>query len=139
MVLIKRESRLKVDQLLATKFYIPPLRPELVSRQRLIEQLNNGLHPKLTLISAPAGFGKTTLIAEWLGSIQKNGNGTDQAGYRVAWLSLDNGDNDLVRFLNYFVTALNRVDGGKTAIGEGALKVLQSAQSPPTRFNAVTK
>ena len=120
-----------MDQLLATKFYIPPLRPELVSRHKLIEQLNNGLHHKLTLISAPAGFGKTTLIAEWLGSIQKNGNGTDQAGYKVAWLSLDNGDNDLVRFLNYFVTALNRVDGGKTAIGEGALKVLQSAQSPP--------
>jgi len=120
-----------VDHLLATKFYIPPVRPELVSRYRLIEQLTTGLHHKLTLISAPAGFGKTTLIGEWFKTILNNGGKTDQAGYKVAWLSLDNGDNDLSRFLNYFVTALSRVDGGETAIGEGAIKVLQSTQSPP--------
>jgi LuxR family maltose regulon positive regulatory protein len=51
--------------LLTTKLYIPPLRPELVSRPRLVERLNAGLHRKLTLISAPAGFGKTTLLSEW--------------------------------------------------------------------------
>jgi LuxR family maltose regulon positive regulatory protein len=50
--------------LLATKLYIPPVRPEMVSRPRLIERLNAGLHRKLTLISAPAGFGKTTLLSE---------------------------------------------------------------------------
>jgi ATP/maltotriose-dependent transcriptional regulator MalT len=52
--------------LLRTKLYIPPVRPELVSRPRLIERLNAGLHRKLTLISAPAGFGKTTLLSEWI-------------------------------------------------------------------------
>ena len=52
--------------LLQTKLYIPPTRPELVSRPRLIERLNEGLHRKLTLVSAPAGFGKTTLVSDWL-------------------------------------------------------------------------
>ena len=121
----------KIDQLLATKLYIPPVRPEHVSRHRLIEQLNNALHHKLTLISAPAGFGKTTLIGEWLGTIQNNGNEANKAGYKIAWLSLDNSDNDLTRFLKYFVTALSQVEGDETAISESALKVLQSAQSPP--------
>ena len=70
--------------LLTTKLYIPPPRPNLVPRPRLIERLNEGLRRKLTLISAPAGFGKTTLLNEWV------------AGYRgpVAWVSLDEGDND---------------------------------------------
>jgi LuxR family maltose regulon positive regulatory protein len=53
--------------ILTTKLYIPPTRPELVSRPRLIERLNEGLHRKLTLVSAPAGFGKTTLIANQIG------------------------------------------------------------------------
>ena len=104
-----------MDQLLATKLYIPSVRPELVSRQRLIEQLNTGLHHKLTLISAPAGFGKTTLVGEWLGFLRNNGDESYQVGYKVAWLSLDNGDNDLTRFLSYFVTALSRIDGGEIA------------------------
>ena len=62
--------------LLQTKLYIPPVRPELVSRSRLIDQLNKGLRQnqgfgrKLTLISAPAGFGKTTLVSEWLNTIR---------------------------------------------------------------------
>ncbi len=65
--------------LLTTKLYIPPVRPELVSRPRLIEQLNAGLHRKLTLISAPAGFGKTTLLSEWVAG----------CGRAVAWVSLE--------------------------------------------------
>jgi LuxR family maltose regulon positive regulatory protein len=120
-----------VDQLLATKLYIPPVRRELVSRQRLIKQLNTGLYHKLTLISAPAGFGKTTLVSEWLSAIQSNGREKEQAKPGVAWLSLDQGDNELERFLVYFVTALSQVDGGESMIGQEALGMLQSNQSPP--------
>lgn len=120
-----------MDQLLATKLYIPPVRPEIVSRRRLIEKLNAGLHRKSTLVSAPAGFGKTTLIGEWLGTIQNNAGSTNRTDYRFAWLSLDNGDNDSIRFLSYFVAALSRVDEGETAIGKRALGMLQSTQSPP--------
>jgi LuxR family maltose regulon positive regulatory protein len=86
--------------LLATKMYIPPPRPELVQRPRLIMRLNAGLHRKLTLISAPAGFGKTTLLSDWLHGLQ-DGTG---------WLALDERDNDLMRFLAYLVAALQRVD-----------------------------
>ena len=103
--------------LLTTKLYIPPVRPELVSRPRLIEQLNAGLHRKFTLISAPAGFGKTTLLSEWV----------QQSERPTAWLSLDEGDNDPVRFWTYFITALQTV---QTDIGESALAALESPQPP---------
>ncbi len=86
--------------LLTTKLHIPPIRPELVSRPRLIERLNAGLDGKLTLISAPAGFGKTTLVTEWL----------DEAERPFTWLSLDESDNDPVRFITYLVAALQRID-----------------------------
>ena len=82
--------------LLQTKLYIPPPRPGLVSRPRLLERLDAGLHSKLTLISAPAGFGKTTLLSEWIANSERP----------VAWVSLDEGDNDPARFLAYFVAAL---------------------------------
>ena len=59
--------------ILTTKLYIPPPRPELVSRPRLVKKLNEGLHHKLTLISAPAGFGKTTLVSDWIASMQLDG------------------------------------------------------------------
>ena len=105
--------------ILATKVYIPLPGPKAVSRPRLIERLSGGLHNKLSLISAPAGFGKTTLVSEWL-------TGCDQ---KIAWLSLDEGDNDLTRFLTYFITALQTI---LTNIGVGVLAVLQSSQPPPT-------
>ena len=82
--------------ILATKLYIPPLRPHVVSRPRLLERLNEGLHRNLTLISAPAGFGKTTLVSEWLAGCQRP----------TAWLSLGEGENDSTRFLTYLVAAL---------------------------------
>jgi LuxR family maltose regulon positive regulatory protein len=104
--------------ILATKFYIPPPRPKAVLRPRLVERLNEGLHLKLTLISAPAGFGKTTLLSEWVASCER----------ATAWLSLDEGDNDLARFLVYLVAALQTVEEG---IGEGVLTMLHSSQSPP--------
>ncbi|MCJ7660764.1 MAG: LuxR C-terminal-related transcriptional regulator [Anaerolineales bacterium] len=102
-----------MEQLLTTKLYIPPPRPALVPRPRLINQLNAGLYSKLTLLSAPAGFGKTTLVCAW----------AKQVGRPVAWLSLDEGDNDLPRFLTYFVAALQTIDSN---IGKGLLAVLQS-------------
>jgi len=88
--------------LLRTKLYTPPVGPELVSRPRLIARLNAGLHRKLTLISAPAGFGKTTLLSEWAAG----------CGRPVAWVSLDKGDNDPMRFWAYFIAALKRVQAG---------------------------
>jgi len=128
--------------LLTTKLYIPPARPKLVSRPRLIEQLNAGLHRKLTLISAPAGFGKTTLLSEWASQhVSESASGRPEPKVRFAWLSLDEDDNDLARFLAYFVAALqtlalSQVEGIEARqepagnIGEGALRALQSSQPP---------
>jgi len=121
-----------VELLITTKLFIPPTRPELVPRPRLIGQLNEGLHRKLTLISAPAGFGKTTLVTEWLDHLRLDTAIESQNEYRIAWLSLDENDNDPTRFLVYFIAALNRGEGTKTAVGEGALDMLQSPQPPPT-------
>ena len=105
--------------ILATKLYIPPARPHAVLRPRLIGRINEGLHRRLTLISAPAGFGKTTLVGEWLAGCERP----------AAWLSLDEGDNDPIRFLAYFVAALQKIVPN---IGEGVLGPLQSPPSPPT-------
>ena len=114
--------------LLQTKLFIPPTRPDLVPRRRLLDRLNEGLPKqsaslseglfarKLTLVSAPAGFGKTTLVSDWLRHIDLS----------TAWLSLDEGDNDLTRFLNYFIAALQYID---TEIGQSLQGTLQS---PPT-------
>jgi len=106
--------------ILFTKLYIPPPRAKIVLRPRLIERMNDGLRSghKLTLISAPAGFGKTTLVSEWVASCDQ----------KVAWLSLDEGDNDPTRFLIYLVSALQTIMAN---IGEGVLGVLQSPQPPP--------
>ncbi len=104
--------------ILATKLYLPPLRPNVVSRPRLLERLNEGLYRKLILISAPAGFGKTTLLSAWVAFIDR----------QVAWLSLDEGDSDPARFLTYLVAALRTI---APTIGEGVLGVLQSSQPPP--------
>jgi len=104
--------------ILATKLYIPRLRPQVVIRPRLLERLNEGLHRNLTLISAPAGFGKTTLVSEWVVGCQRP----------TAWLSLDEGENDPTRFLTYLVAALQTI---AATIGEGVLGVLQSPQPPP--------
>ncbi|HEY3473773.1 MAG TPA: AAA family ATPase, partial [Anaerolineales bacterium] len=117
---------------LATKLYIPPPPPKVVVRTRLIERLNEGLTagrtPGVTLISAPAGFGKTTLVSEWVHQKDEGRRMKDEL--KVAWLSLDEGDSDLARFLTYLVAALQTA---APKLGEGALEVLQAAQSqaPP--------
>ena len=110
--------------ILVTKLFIPTTRQQLVSRPHLIEQLNQGLDRKLTLVSAPAGFGKTTLVCHWLQNFQEN------QAIKVAWLSLDEEDNDPNRFLTYFISALNKASNSENPVGAGALSILQSSQPP---------
>jgi LuxR family transcriptional regulator, maltose regulon positive regulatory protein len=105
--------------LLQTKLHIPRRRHGAVARPRLIERLDRGAEGALTLVSAPAGFGKTTLLTEWLAT----GAATGQA---VAWLSLDERDNDPAVFWTYLVAALRTAADG---VGAGTLNVLQSPQS----------
>ena len=116
--------------ILKTKLYIPHTRPELVPRPRLIGRLNESLHRKLTLISAPAGFGKTTLVSDWVDIFRSYDHKESQVGNRVGWISLDEGDNDQVRFIAHIIAALNHVGGIEATIGEGALSMLQSPQPP---------
>src|ERR1700704_5886955 len=130
--------------ILATKLYIPPPRPNVVLRPRLTERLDEGLHRKLTLISAPAGFGKTTLVSAWLASrrsefrvtsfelsqtAQTQNSDLKTQTFKVAWLALDAGDSDPIRFLTYLVAALRTI---VPTIGAGVLAVLQAPQPPPT-------
>jgi ATP/maltotriose-dependent transcriptional regulator MalT len=103
--------------LLKTKLHIPPSRQNLVARPRLIDRLNDGLTRPLTLLSAPPGFGKTTLIAAWL----------EHQSLPVAWLSLDDGDNDLARFMMYLVAALETVQAD---VGRHALNRLHARRTP---------
>jgi LuxR family transcriptional regulator, maltose regulon positive regulatory protein len=107
--------------LLATKLHLPSARPGFVPRARLLQRLTDGLAGELTLVCAPAGFGKTALLADWA-----RGNPRP-----VAWLSLDAGDNDPARFWRYVAAALNQVRAG---IGE-QLSVL--LDPPPQSFEAV--
>jgi len=111
--------------ILATKLYRPPPRPHLVVRPRLIERLNEGLHRKLTLIAAPAGFGKTTLVSEWLAGCE----------LPAAWLSLDEEDADQSRFLTYLVAALRTLT---PQVGAGVLGMLASPQPPSTEAIVTT-
>jgi LuxR family maltose regulon positive regulatory protein len=128
-------------QLLATKLYMPRARPDLVARPRLFARLDAGLHGMLTLVCAPAGFGKTTLLAEWLQRNDELGTMNDEEQlqalhrsslitdrFNVAWLSLDSGDNDPARFWSYAITALDSLHPG---MGRSALALLQAPQPPP--------
>jgi LuxR family maltose regulon positive regulatory protein len=104
--------------LLKTKLFIPSLRTEHVSRPHLVRRLNAGLQGKLTLLSAPAGFGKTSLLSEWAAECERG----------VAWVSLDEGDDNPVLFLSYLIAALQRID---ESIGEASLVALHAAQPSP--------
>jgi len=101
--------------LLATKLHRPLPRTHLVRRPQLAERLTQGAVGPLTLVSAPAGFGKTTLLAQWLA----------ESGMPVAWLSLEAGDNEMVRFLSYLIAALQTLD---PHLGAVALALLQMPQ-----------
>ncbi len=105
--------------ILATKLYAPKPRQNHIHRPRLVEYLNEGLHRKLTLISAAAGSGKTTLVSEWVAG----------CAWPVAWLSLDERDSDLTQFLTYLTAALQII---AAHVGTGVLGMLQSSQPPPT-------
>jgi LuxR family transcriptional regulator, maltose regulon positive regulatory protein len=109
------------NPLLESKLYVPKLRRGVVARPRLSERLSHGAESKLTLISAPAGFGKTTLLAEWLAATSANERST-------AWLSLDPSDNQAASFWPYFITALRTA---APEVGASALSLLQSGQPPP--------
>ena len=119
-VLLKRRL-IATEALLTTKLHIPRAHPNLVPRPRLGELLNEGINRKLTLVCAPAGSGKTTLLSEWrtihLGS-----------EYPLAWVSLEEADNDPSRFLSYLLAALQTVEAGS---GEAVLDSLRSPQPPP--------
>lgn len=110
--------------ILATKLYIPPPRAKIVLRPRLIERLNEGLSSgrKLTIISASAGFGKTTLVSEWVAGCERP----------TAWLSLDENNNDPARFLIYLISALQKISPN---LGAGLPDALHASrpQVPPTK------
>ncbi|MEA1976705.1 MAG: LuxR C-terminal-related transcriptional regulator [Chloroflexota bacterium] len=119
----KQENSRKTDPeilpLLTIKFYVPPVRANIVQRTRLVQQIESGItsNYKLTLVSAPAGFGKTTLISAW-------GN---EARIPIAWVSLDSGDNDITRFFGYCIAALRTI---KPNIGDASLELQQSPHPP---------
>ncbi len=106
-----------VFSILSTKLFIPTIPPDVIHRPHLIEQVTAGLKAghSLTLVSAPAGYGKTTLLAEWIAAYQA----------QIAWLSLDEHDNNELRFWKYFITALQTVSQSS---GQKALQILESAQ-----------
>jgi LuxR family maltose regulon positive regulatory protein len=129
--------------ILSTKLYTPSPRPNLVLRPRLSKRLNEGLHRKLTLVAAPAGFGKTTLVSAWVASFSSESKGLSSElrlpgqpqntklpphNFDVAWLSLDEADSDPPRFLAYLAAALQTI---APTVGAGWLDALRSTQPPP--------
>jgi LuxR family transcriptional regulator, maltose regulon positive regulatory protein len=114
------ESTVMLDlaPLITTKLHMPRPRAQLVSRSQLAERLQQGMTDALTLVSAPAGFGKTTVLAQWLA----------ESGTPAAWLSLEPGDNEPVRFLSYVIATLQTLD---PSIGVTALSLLRTPQPAP--------
>ena len=110
--------------ILSTKLFTPPPRPQLVAREQLLARLDGGLAGKLTLVSAPAGFGKTTLVATWVAGLDRP----------VSWLSLDEGDCDLNHFLTYLVAALRKLSPD---VGNGLLAALNSPQPLPIELTLI--
>ena len=103
------------DALLLTKVSLPILRKIVVPREKVLRQLGEGIQDGhlLTLVSAPAGYGKTTTIRMWM----------EQAGHPVAWVTLEKSDNDLKQFLTYVLTALGQAEDG---LGHEALEVVET-------------
>lgn len=136
------------EPLLKTKLHIPRPRAELVPRPQLVARLSAGLGQsgsgfarKLTLVAAPAGSGKTTVVTAWVSNLRgrtsdtQGCNGDRPLSHRVAWLSLDEADNDPARFFTYLVMALQTVD---PQIGEEALRLLKGTRSVPAEAVVTT-
>ena len=102
--------------ILTTKFFIPPTRKELVQRQRLLNRLSQGIERKLTLVSGPAGFGKTTLLSAWVAELQRP----------VGWISLDAADNDWSSFVSFLIKGLQNISAG---IANDIIEMLSSAKT----------
>ena len=113
--------------LLKTKLHIPHRRPDMVPRSLLIKRLNEHIPRKLTLITAPAGYGKTNLASEWIHALQSEATEATSK-HRITWLSLEEADSEPIRFLSYVIAALQQ---GAPEIGAGALSLFEMAQSPP--------
>jgi LuxR family transcriptional regulator, maltose regulon positive regulatory protein len=123
------ESKQVAPTLLTTKLYAPPVRPEWVPRPHLVKRLHDGLGQsprsfarRLTLVSAPAGYGKTALVSAWLGDLRLS-----LSDARVGWLSLEEADNDPLRFFAYLVAALRTVE---PHVGTEAERLLERAPAP---------
>ena len=117
------ESYPEIIPLISTKLQAPKLVTDLVPRPQLIERLNSGLGKQITLVSAPAGYGKTTLLACWLQDISRPG----------CWITLDNNDNDLLRFLRYVVAAVRTIFPDA---GEDVYKITRADYTPPSDYLA---
>jgi LuxR family maltose regulon positive regulatory protein len=113
-----RSSLEQSKHLLRTKFFIPPIRSSQIARPRLSELIDRGLDRAIILVSAPAGYGKTTLVSNWL----------KEKNIPSAWLSLDAGDNDPIRFLQYLIAALAPLAPGVEAEAFGMLQGVQITQ-----------
>jgi LuxR family maltose regulon positive regulatory protein len=111
-----------VTPILTTKLHIPSLGHNVVPRQRLLDRLDAALHCKLTVVSAPAGFGKTTLLGEWIRTFEAG----SAPPVKVAWISLDEGDNDPARFAAYLATAFQRADERIDLASENAFELVGS-------------
>ncbi len=110
-------ARVQPARILTTKLFAPHARTERVARPRLTRRLEEGLRRKMTLISAPAGFGKTTLLSEWRET-------SAQHAIAIAWVSLDKGDNDFTRFITYLIAALRTIESD---LGTHAQSLLNEA------------
>jgi LuxR family maltose regulon positive regulatory protein len=120
-----RAFTVQPDRLLLTKLYAPPIRADRVPRPRLTTRLQRSWQHKLLLLSAPAGSGKTTALSEWVASEDRN-------RAAIAWISLDAGDNDPVRFITYFIAALQTA---QAEAGGMALALLET--TPPPELDAI--
>jgi LuxR family maltose regulon positive regulatory protein len=116
--------------LLETKLFLPQPRSGLVARPRLRERLDKGLDAKLMVVSAPAGFGKTTLLVDWAATLPGSSDGSV-----ATWVSLDDGDNDPATFWSYVIAAIRKA---RPDLGATAHDLLQSPQPPPAQLDLTT-